>query len=52
MSHPELVPAFVAAFAIELAHLRSIMLTHWRCRHCNEAHLYCDCKYGWLKRLL
>ena len=52
LSHPELLPLFATAIAIELAHLRWIMLTQWKCRGCHATHWHCDCKYGWLKRLL
>jgi hypothetical protein len=52
MAHPELLPLFATAIAIEIAHLRWIMLTQWKCRGCHDTHLHCDCKYGWLKRLL
>jgi hypothetical protein len=52
MSHPELLPLFATAIAIEVAHLRWIVLTHWTCRGCHAPHRHCDCKYGWLKRFL
>jgi hypothetical protein len=52
VSHPELLPLFATAIAIEIAHLRWILLTQWKCRGCHVVHLHCDCKYGWLKRLL
>jgi hypothetical protein len=52
MSHPELLPVFATAIAIEIVHLRWIMLTKWTCRGCQATHMRCDCKYGWLKRLL
>jgi hypothetical protein len=52
MSHPELLPLFATAIAIEIVHLRWIMLTEWKCRGCHVAHMHCGCKYGWLKRLL
>jgi hypothetical protein len=52
VSHPELLPLFATAIAIELVHLRWIMLTQWTCRGCRATHLHCDCKFGWLKRLL
>jgi hypothetical protein len=50
--HPELMPLFATAIAIELAHLRWILLTQWTCRGCSEQHLHCGCRYGWLKRYL
>jgi hypothetical protein len=52
LRHPELLPFFCIAIAIELVHLRWIMLTQWRCRGCKATHLECACKYGWLKRYL
>jgi hypothetical protein len=52
VSHPNLLPLFATAIAIEIAHLRWIMLTQWQCRTCRETHLHCECKYGWLKRML
>jgi hypothetical protein len=52
LSHPELMPVFAAAIAIELAHLRWIILSEWKCRTCNVPHIRCGCKYGWLKRFL
>ena len=52
MRHPELVPLFCVAFAVEITHLRWILLTQWKCRGCKATHLDCACKYGWLKRYL
>lgn len=52
MRHPELLPAFCMALAVELAHLRWIVLTQWKCRSCGTAHLHCECKPGWVKILL
>jgi len=52
MAHPELMPLFATAIAVELAHLRWIVLTQWRCRGCHAVHVECGCRYGWLKRLL
>jgi hypothetical protein len=52
MRHAELLPAFCAAIAVELAHLRWILLTQWKCRTCTESHLNCDCKPVWVKMLL
>jgi hypothetical protein len=52
MTHPELLAAFCAAIAVELAHLRWIVLTQWKCRTCAESHIECDCKPVWLKLLL
>jgi hypothetical protein len=48
----DLLPLFSTAIAIEIIHLRWIMLTKWTCRACHVSHMQCDCKYGWLKRLL
>jgi hypothetical protein len=47
-----LLPAFCIAIAIELAHLRWILLNKWRCRSCKETHLHCECKPAWVKLLL
>jgi hypothetical protein len=52
MRHPELLLAICGAIAIELAHLRWILLTQWKCRTCTESHLDCDCKPVWVKMLL
>jgi hypothetical protein len=52
MRNVELLPAFGIAFAIELAHLRWILLNRWHCRGCRETHLHCDCKPAWVKLLL
>jgi len=52
MRHAELLPAFCAAIAVELAHLRWIVLTQWKCRACAASHLDCECKPMWLKLLL
>jgi hypothetical protein len=52
MRHPELLAAFCAAFAVELAHLRWILLTQWKCRGCGDAHIHCECKPAWVRILL
>ena len=39
MGNPELLPAFAAGLAVELAHLRWIVLTQWTCRTCGTTHL-------------
>ncbi|MGH3003286.1 MAG: hypothetical protein ACRDM1_11605 [Gaiellaceae bacterium] len=52
MRNVELLPAFCVAIAVELAHLRWIMLNRWTCRGCGETHLRCECKPAWLKHLL
>jgi hypothetical protein len=52
MQHAELLPAFCAAIAVEIAHLRWIMLTQWNCRSCTESHLHCSCKPRWVRALL
>jgi hypothetical protein len=52
LAHPELLPLFATAIAIEIAHLRWIVLTQWTCRGCQATHWHCDCRHGWLKRLL
>jgi hypothetical protein len=48
----ELLPAFCAAIAVELAHLRWVVLTQWTCRGCGDSHLHCECKPAWVKILL
>jgi hypothetical protein len=50
--NPELLPAFCLAIAVELAHLRWIILTQWKCRTCATSHLHCECKPAWMKYLL
>ena len=52
MRNAELLPVFATAIAIEIAHLRWIVLTQWTCRGCREQHLHCGCRYGWVKRWL
>ena len=52
MRNPELLPVICAAIAVEIAHLRWILLTQWSCRSCDEAHLHCECKPGWVRALL
>jgi hypothetical protein len=52
MRHTELLPAFCAAIAVEIAHLRWILLTQWKCRTCGDAHLHCECKPAWVRILL
>jgi hypothetical protein len=52
MRHPELLAAICAAIAIEVAHLRWIVLTRWCCRSCGDPHLRCECKPTWVKLLL
>jgi hypothetical protein len=52
MRNPELLPAICAAIAVELAHLRWILLNQWTCRSCRSTHLHCDCKPAWVKILL
>ncbi len=44
--------AICAGIAVELAHLRWIVLTQWTCRTCSESHLQCECKPAWVKLLL
>ena len=48
----DLLPAFCVAIAIEVAHLRWIVLTQWTCRSCGDAHIHCECKPAWLKIFL
>ena len=52
MRNTEFLPAFCAAIAVELAHLRWIVLTQWTCKTCTETHLHCECKPAWFKALL
>ena len=52
MRHPELLPALCTAIAVELAHLRWIVVTQWKCKCCGESHLDCRTKPAWLKALL
>ena len=52
MRNPELLPAFGIAIAVELAHLRWIIISRLRCRNCHETHLHCECKPRWVKLLL
>ena len=52
MRHEELLPLFATAIAIEVVHLRWIMLMKWTCRGCHATNMQCGCKYGWVKRLL
>jgi hypothetical protein len=50
--HPELLVLISTAIAVEIAHLRWIVYTQWKCRSCSETHIECPCKPVWLKRLL
>ena len=50
--HPELLPAFCTAIAVELAHLRWVVLTQWKCKCCGESHIRCGRKPAWVKILL
>ena len=52
MKNPDLFLAICAGIAVELAHLRWIVLNKWTCRSCNDTHLHCDCKPAWVKKLL
>jgi hypothetical protein len=51
-NHPELLPYFLCAGVVELAHLRWILLTQWKCRKCSTRHADCECKPQWLRMLL
>ena len=44
--------AISVAIAVELAHLRWILLTQWKCRCCHASHLECARKPAWVKLLL
>jgi len=48
----ELLPVFCIAIAVELAHLRYVILNRWHCRSCGETHLECGCKPSWVRLLL
>jgi hypothetical protein len=52
MEHPELALSICTLLAVEIAHLRWILWTQWRCRKCSETHIECGCKPAWLKILL
>jgi hypothetical protein len=52
VAHPELFAAICTGIAVEVAHLRWIILTRWRCRACGTPHLHCECKPAWVKLLL
>ncbi|HZT92298.1 MAG TPA: hypothetical protein VFA05_09690 [Gaiellaceae bacterium] len=52
MRNAELAPAFCVALAVELAHLRWIVLTQWKCRTCREPHIDCACKPAWVRYFL
>ena len=50
--HPELLPAIATGIAVEMAHLRWILLTQWKCKCCQTTHLECASKPAWVKILL
>ncbi len=52
MRHPELLPVIGMAIAVEMAHLRWIILSQWKCKCCGENHLNCRTKPAWVKLLL
>jgi len=52
MNHPELAVAICTGIAVEMAHLRWIVLTQWKCGCCGESHLECARKPAWVKILL
>ena len=52
MEHPELALTICTMIAVEIAHLRWILWTQWRCRRCSTVHIECQCKPGWVKILL
>ena len=52
MRHPELLAPIATLLAIEVAHLRWIVLTQFQCRQCHASHLECECKPAWVKILL
>jgi hypothetical protein len=52
VGHPELLPAISIGIAVEIAHLRWIVLKQWKCKCCGESHLECRTKPAWVKILL
>ena len=52
MRNPELFLAICLGIAVEIAHLRWIVLNQWTCRSCNATHLHCECKPVCVKLLL
>jgi hypothetical protein len=52
VGHPELLPAICIGIAVEIAHLRWIVLEQWKCKCCGESHLECRTKPAWVKILL
>ena len=52
MRNVELLPAFATAIAVEIAHLRWIVVTQWTCKCCGESHLRCERKPAWVRALL
>jgi hypothetical protein len=52
MRNVELLPAFATAFAVEIAHLRWIVLKQWKCKCCGTSHIECATKPAWVKILL
>ena len=52
VGHPELLPAICIGIAVEMAHLRWIVLKQWKCKCCGESHLECRTKPAWVKILL
>ena len=52
MQNVELLPAFATGIAVEIAHLRWILLTQWKCKCCGTNHLECSTKPAWVKILL
>jgi hypothetical protein len=52
VEHPELALTICTMLAVEIAHLRWILWTQWRCRKCSTPHIECACKPTWLKILL
>jgi hypothetical protein len=49
---PPRISACEAEVAAELAHLRWILLTQWKCRACGDPHIHCACKPAWVMKLL
>jgi hypothetical protein len=52
MGHTELLVVISIGIAVEIAHLRWIVLEQWKCKCCGESHLECRTKPAWVKILL
>jgi hypothetical protein len=52
MQNPPLFFAICTGIAVELAHLRWIVVSQWKCKCCGESHIECSRKPAWVKILL